>query len=230
MFEKLMAWQRLLLPLYDTPGEGAGGGTGTGTGRTPPPAHADDEEEEEEEDAPNEGWKKHVKSLRDRDAKRRIQLREQREHYDKELKHRDEQIAAAMRAVEELKAGSQKAIEEAIKSAFSTRDEQAKKDGQAKTLTEAKRSALLKEGVEEKNVDRVLRLLDDAGISVDDAGAVKGIDEAVAKIKTDFAALFKAPSSSSMGRAPAPSDPKAPDVRTLDGPAYLAEKKRLGLA
>ena len=69
------------------------------------------------------------------------------------------------------------------------------------TQTELK-AALTAAGV--VNAEAGLKLIDASGISVDEAGAVKGIAEAVTKLKTDSAFLFTTPPTSSATSTPAP--------------------------
>lgn len=80
------------------------------------------------------------------------------------------------------------------------------------------------------DLDTVDRLIDRAGIGVDQAGAVTGVAEALARLKQAKPFLFGAPRpTGGTAKAPPPSAAKAKSARDLSPAEWQAEKKRLGV-
>ena len=87
------------------------------------------------------------------------------------------------------------------------------------------KATLVAAGVVDANAG--LKLIDASGISVDEAGVVKGVSEAVAKLKADSAFLFVAPTTSTTAtaKAPAPAETFAKQAKDMTKEEWSAAER-----
>lgn len=138
------------------------------------------------------------------------ELREENKSWRLKISERDTELSTLKAKVAELETGSKDAL---------TKAEQAAND---RVLRAELKAVAAKHGV--VDVNDALKVLDLAGVKLDEKGDLIGADELFDAAKKAKPYLFAAVSTSSTSKTPPAGAPKPVDVRTADAKDYEAQK------
>lgn len=210
-----------LLQLANQP-EGVGTGEGGDDKSKPngkvPPQRAAVDDEDDDEDVELRQPSPYEVQLRAENKKRRLETKE------------------LTKKLADQEASTAKAIADAVKAA----QEQAKKDRDDEFAERDKKAnervirAEIKAALKAANVadeETGLKMIDASGISVNEAGDVVGVQEAITKLKTDKAFLFSNGSTTdTSSKAPTPKPVEVKAVKDMNKQEYDAYKKSVGVS
>jgi hypothetical protein len=138
------------------------------------------------------------------------ELREENKSWRLKISERDTELSTLKAKVTELEAGGKDAL---------TKAEQAANE---RVLRAELKAVAAKHGV--VDVSDALKVLDLAGVKLDENGDLIGADDLFEAAKKAKPYLFAAVSTSSTQKTPPPGDKKPVDVRTADAKDYEAQK------
>lgn len=124
---------------------------------------------------------------------------------------------------ETLKADHVKAVQTAVDAALAERDQKTK----GEKIADALRDGAKKHGA--KDVDDLLKIVDASVITIDDKGAVAGVDKLIEDTKKAKPHLFGATTTSSTDVTPSPSLAEGVDLMKMDDKDVASEFAKLGV-
>jgi len=221
------AWMRLMEICREP--EGTGTGTGTGSETSTRSSRRDDDDDDDDSDGdPRQSWKDYALSLRKQSSRYR---RERNDFRDKVTAAE----AAKVKVENDLADLRKKYDTDVAKAAKEAKDAadatiaKATKDTNARLVTAEVRAQAMKEGVSADRLDDLLKLIDVSGITVDDAGHVKGADALIADAKKSKPYLFGSASTSATEKPPEKKPVEGKLAKDFSDDEWKAGLKNLGI-
>lgn len=180
-----------------------------------PPGGGDDDEDDDSDNPENdppagqaeeaERWKKYALRLRKENTKRRREMRNLKDEVKKKDKENADLKTAHAADIEKAKTDAKTLADAAVA--------EAKKDGDKRLITGEIKAHAIKAGV--KDVDDLLKIVDASGITIDDKGAVAGVEKLIDDTKKAKPHLFGEASTTTTSKTE-PPDPSKEKKKATD--------------